>query len=153
MRASHLALAFAALGVATYVSCRVPIGRSAAAIGPRSDRGVVFSPDRVELRSRAGGSSQANVVIRNLGPRPALILAASTSCPCVRITSPSLDQDLPVSLPLYLGPGDFAEWNISHDPSEDPDFRGTLEVELTGLSEGQDVVCRGQVRVVVPPGP
>ena len=62
-----------------------------------------------------------------------------TSCHCVRVEPMSLS----------IEPGESTTLTVSFDPSEDPDFRGGLAVEVLGKDRDDDVLFRTRVDLTV----
>jgi len=95
-----------------------------------------ISPDPVDLGVLPPGrSAQATISLRNPGPRPVSVERIETSCPCIRAEPAS----------FKVGPGELAELVTRFDPSDDPDFRGGLSIEVVGRSPRDFVLFRARV--------
>lgn len=91
---------------------------------------------------RPGESVRAEMTLRNPHPAAVTVERVETSCPCVRVTPAS----------LHIEPRESAELGIAFDPTDEPDFRGGLRVEVIGRGEGGDVVFRTHVHLEVKAG-
>jgi hypothetical protein len=54
---------------------------------------------------------------------------------------------------LHLTPGEAATVTVEFDPTEEPDFRGSLAAEYTGRSSGGLAILRGRVNLRVADSP
>lgn len=69
-----------------------------------------------------GQSGEISFLARNLQSEPINVDRIDTSCPCMRIEPRSLN----------FGPAQSKLIRVSFDTSEDPNFRGSLEVDVIG---------------------
>jgi hypothetical protein len=98
------------------------------------------SPNPLLLGSlRPGHAASGEISLRNPAREPITIERIETSCPCLSI-APAL---------LEIGPGRSATLIVRFNPAEDPDFRGSLSIEVTGLGTDGAVVFRTHVRLTV----
>ena len=77
--------------------------------------------------------------IRNRTTTPIRVARFETSCPCVRVSPSSLD----------LKPDKTNEIRVNFDAAMEPNFRGRLAVDLTGLSRSGEVLFRSTVDLTV----
>jgi len=98
------------------------------------------SPSLVSLGILAPGQpAGARFLLRNPGPHTVSVERVKTSCPCLRVEA----------APFIVGPGGSAELVARFDPADDPDFRGGLSIEVTGLSPAGEAEFRVQVDLEV----
>jgi len=82
-----------------------------------------ISPDPVDLGVLPPReSAQATISLRNRGPHPLRVQRIETSGPCLT-TTPG---------PIWIGRGECKVLAVEFDPSEEPDFRGRLAIDVTG---------------------
>jgi Protein of unknown function (DUF1573) len=106
-----------------------------------------ISPDPIDLGALSPGKRvETEIALMNVQEHSVQLASIRTSCPCIRISGS----------PLQVAPRDSATLALVFDPTEDPDFRGSLSVEVTGLGADGDVVFRTVVKLTVksdvPPG-
>jgi Protein of unknown function (DUF1573) len=103
----------------------------------------VISPDPIELGVIAPGQTAGHPLsVRNPLSERVVIERIETSCPCIGAQE----------LPIPVEPNQEKELEISFDPSEARDFRGSLSVDVTAhLSDGR-VAFRTKVRLKVEGG-
>ena len=93
----------------------------------------MISPDPVSLGSLiAGQHANARITLRNSTPRPVEIQRVETSCPCLCVEPTSLN----------IGAGEVEEVMVAFDPSEAPDFRGGLAIDVVGYGSTGEIVFR-----------
>lgn len=81
-------------------------------------------PDPVTLGViPTGEKARATLLIINPGSERLELTNVRTTCPCVGLEG----------LPVSIEPGKSVELRVTFDPTEEPNFRGTLEVGLIGL--------------------
>lgn len=90
-----------------------------------------------------GQLASVKITLGNRGPQPAKVERIKTSCPCLRVEPQSFE----------VGSGEFAELVVGFDPSHDPDFRGGLSIEVTGLSTAGKGVFHARVGLEVQAAP
>ena len=96
---------------------------SPAACSTRAQSPIVEAPSTIALGdTEVGRILNARLELRC--PEPLTIDRVESSCPCVRVT-PTVAS---------LEPGVIATLDVAFDPSEDPDFHGSLSVRLEGYS-------------------
>jgi|GEM_PF-5395894 len=101
---------------------------------------VIFDPNPVELgelRPTQVGRGVAS--LSNPSDRLHEAAIISTSCPCLRVSHAS----------IRVEPHSTATMDVTFDPSEEPDFRGALSIEVTGTDPNGTLVFRGKVNVQV----
>ena len=102
--------------------------------------GLIVEPRAIRLGTIAPGrTAQASATLRNPGTEAIEVAHFDASCPCVRVTP---DR-------LRIAPGQSAMIGLTFDPADEPDFRGSLAVEVIGRSPDGSAVARGIVRVEV----
>jgi Protein of unknown function (DUF1573) len=105
---------------------------------------LVAEPDTVDLgRLAPGQNSSRGILLVNRASAPVTVDRIETSCPCISAKSNS---------PL-VQVGQSALLTVNYDGAEDPQFRGTLAVECTGLSSGGDPLFRIRVDLSVVSSP
>jgi len=99
-----------------------------------------ISPDPIDLGiMRQGQSNAAKITLHNPSQQPVVVQRISTSCPCLHV----------VGQPLKLGPGESDTLAVGFQPSDEPDFRGRLSIEVIGRSIAGEVVLVTHVNVEV----
>jgi Protein of unknown function (DUF1573) len=89
-----------------------------------SASGFVTSSNPVDLGTLLPGRpANVTLTIKNVGSASRTLNSVETSCPCIRVNSP----------PQSIGVGETVTLKILFDPSEEPNFRGGLAVELRAL--------------------
>ena len=86
-----------------------------------------------------GRSVCTSASIRNPRSVPIIVDRVETSCECVRVSPRS----------MHIEPGQAAELTIMFDPSEAPEFRGDLGVEVVGWNESARAAFRAVVSLEV----
>lgn len=118
--------------------------REAKSTGDRSEAGssISVSPSPLVLgRLIPGQSARSELVLSNRGISPMVVDHIETSCPCVRVVTPT---------PIYLGPRRAVALAVVFDPTGEDDFRGSLSVHLVGRS-GDREAFRTRVEFTVGP--
>jgi Protein of unknown function (DUF1573) len=132
-------LAVSALAVATASCSRCGGFKSAGGSRP-PELPLAARPESADLGTlTAGQSGRSELFLFNESGGKVELERVTTSCPCVRV----------VGTPLSIGPGLTAKLSVAFDPSEDPDFRGSLRVEVKGLNPDGDQVLYAHVTVEV----
>jgi hypothetical protein len=99
-----------------------------------------INPDPVPLGNVAPGVPRNAIFrLRNRGPQRVVVESIETSCPCVGVAPHR----------VCLEPGRDEAMTVTFDPTRDPDFRGSLCVELSGYGTGEKVVFRTRVKLSV----
>jgi len=89
-----------------------------------SSDGLVISPKLIDFGALSPGqSSRVDLRISNSSTISRTLDRIETSCPCIRISR--LPAEIPVRETRVL--------EVSFDPSEEPDFRGSLVIDLHGF--------------------
>ncbi len=142
------AVALVALALLTAVT--VGIGSSPRALPPGDGvaepmAGLTVEPGSIDLGQAAPGRKPGGRLrLRNRFASPAELDRVETSCPCVAV-SPAM---------VRIGPGEVAEVDVTFDPAEEPGFRGTLVVDLTGHDRMGSILFRSSARLaVIDPSP
>lgn len=73
-----------------------------------------------------GQKAKSAITLTNHGTSTLMIDSIETSCPCLT-TAPSS---------ICLGPGEGKILAVEFDPSDEPEFRGRLSVDITGYANG-----------------
>jgi len=87
----------------------------------------------------AGHSATATILLCNRGADVITVQRVDTSCPCLMV-GPA---------PGKIPPGQLEHLAVTFDAGQDPEFRGTLSIELTGRDPDAVIVFRAHVRVEV----
>ena len=87
----------------------------------------------------AGQAARGSITLRNPHAEAIEVVRVETSCPCTRV-SPSTFQ---------IDPGGSVPLGIEFDSLEEPEFRGTLLVEVTGQGATGGVLFRIKAKVTV----
>ena len=98
------------------------------------------SPDPIRLgRLLPGVRVERKISLINRFPLLVRIDRIESTCPCVRVSP----------VPMEIGGLGRSELAVIFDPSEEPDFRGTLSVDLRGVGKSGEVLFRLTVDVTV----
>ena len=101
---------------------------------------LTVNPDPVSLGLiSAGKSARATLTVTNSGGKRQQITNVRTTCPCVGL----------VGLPVSIEPGRSVGLTVIFDPTEEPDFRGTLGVGLIGMGATGDELFQTEVNLTV----
>jgi hypothetical protein len=82
-----------------------------------------------------GQSASGRMSLRNTSASAVTVARIDTSCPCVRVAP----------LTTRIDSGTEATLTVAFDPTEEPDFRGGLSVELTGFDVGGFILFKARV--------
>jgi hypothetical protein len=105
---------------------------------------LAISPDPIELGVlQPGQSARRSLTVRNTLSEPLPLERFETSCPCTRFRG----------IPIYMGPNETRELEVSFDPPEDPDFQGALCVNVTGYLADGRVALQTRVKLKVEVAP
>lgn len=111
---------------------------------PSQSAPLIVSPEALSLGTLAPGESgRGTLTLRNRRSEPMTVARVATTCPCIRLAP----------LPLTVAPNGEATLQIEFDPSDQPDFRGALGVEIQGLDAGGQTLFKTKVllQVASPP--
>jgi hypothetical protein len=101
---------------------------------------LTISPDPVMLGTlNAGQHTQFELVLANSGTEPVTVARVATSCPCLSVQQ----------VPIRIGPTETRTLVLYFDPSDEPDFRGGLSIEVVGHDENDSTVFTTRVIVEV----
>lgn len=132
----------AALSMAAILGCSSDRRRPPNPPPPSADpaiSGLTATPNPIDLGIvEPGQDAHAEVRVRNTGGRPCIIDRITTTCPCIRVGT----------MPLVLDSGEALVLDVLFDPSEEPEFRGRLQVEVNCYA-GEEVVLGFSVKVGV----
>lgn len=107
------------------IGCSTNASPSPGASPPRST-GLVIVPDPISIGTlKPGQVARVKATLRNPRTESVRLDRVETSCPCVSVES----------LPTIAANGT-SEIEVVFNPSEEPDFRGALSVELIGKDDG-----------------
>lgn len=87
----------------------------------------------------AGWPAQSPFVVRNDGSAPVMLKRAVTSCPCIGVSG----------MPVRLGPNEARSLKVAFDPTEDPEFRGALSVDVSGYDGTGKTLFRARAELDV----
>jgi hypothetical protein len=73
-----------------------------------------------------GQEARADLTLANPGSQALTIERVETSCSCLTIAPRS----------IRIAPGESKTLSLEFDPSEEPDFRGGLSIDVTGFAAG-----------------
>jgi hypothetical protein len=108
--------------------------------GERGGLPLEISPDPISLGTLDPGQSAiAKLTLRNSGPHPVIVSRAQTGCPCLNVAGQT----------AYIGPGQAVNLTVEFDPTEDPDFRGRLSIDVFGRDQPGKIVFQTHVRLEV----
>jgi len=139
---SLTALSLALLGSTPPNQIPPPL-KLASSTGPRFP--LEISPDPISLGILdPGRSAVAKLTLRNSGSHPVIVAWVETSCPCLSVAEQTTD----------IGPGQAADLTLKFDPTNDPDFRGGLSIDVIGRDPPGGIVfrTRAQIEVRAQPG-
>jgi len=68
-----------------------------------------------------------------------IVAMVETSCPCLNVAEQSTN----------IGPGQAAELTVKFDPTDDPDFRGGLSIDVIGRDPRGGIVFRTRAQIDV----
>lgn len=107
---------------------------------------LIVSPDPIALGVLTPGhSAQTTVTIRNQTSEAVMVRRFETTCPCILVTP----------VPIRVGPRGTASLVVTFDPKAEPDFRGSLSVDVVGYADDGGRVLRAtadiDVRRLAPP--
>lgn len=98
------------------------------------------SPDPVALGViSAGRPADAELVLRNHRSVPLTLERTVTSCPCIAVGG----------VPVRLKPNEAKSLRVAFDPTEDPEFRGALSVDISGYDESGGALFRARAELEV----
>lgn len=101
---------------------------------------LVIDPELLSLgNSTSGHVITVKLKIRNLHFDPITIDRVKTSCPCLMVKS----------LPVRLSACESVSIEVVFDPNIEPDFRGSLDIELDGLDPAGNLLFQSRAKVVV----
>jgi hypothetical protein len=101
---------------------------------------ITMSPSSLSLGTVAPGqSASSRITLRNRTGNSLSLQRIESSCPCVRITPGS----------VRLEPGQTASLLVLFDPTDEPDFRGMLDIEVTGRGDRKEILFQGSIRISV----
>lgn len=84
-------------------------------------------PDPISIGTlKPGQVARVKATLRNPRTESVRLDRVETSCPCVSVES----------LPTTIAANGASEIEVVFNPSEEPDFRGALSVELIGKDDG-----------------
>src|SRR5208282_4496506 len=84
---------------------------------------LAISPDPIAMGTiSAGRPAEAGLVVHNDQSIALNLERTVTSCPCIGVSG----------VPVRLGPNEAKRLNVAFDPTEDPEFRGELSVDISG---------------------
>jgi hypothetical protein len=86
-----------------------------------------------------GSTASARLTLRNPNDAPIAVKVIETSCPCVLVTPPVLDVNARNS----------ADVTLTFDPSNEPDFRGGLSIDVVGKASGGAELFRTKLNLEV----
>jgi hypothetical protein len=103
---------------------------------------LAISPDPITFGVLNGRTSVRRVIsARNMQNVPLRLARIETSCPCIRV----------VPLPVQVAPDETQNWTVTFDPSAEPDFKGSLAVEVTGYLPDGEIAFRTNANLEVRP--
>jgi hypothetical protein len=110
------------------------------ALGPAYPSRQLFpleiDPNPVSLGIlEVGQSGERLVSLRNPQSELVYLERISTSCPCIQVTP----------APIQVSPRETKNLTVRFDLSTEPDFRGGLSVEITGIGVGEQVLFQSKV--------
>jgi hypothetical protein len=137
----RLASALCALTVlGAVVSCANRNKNGSDSPGGTDDLPLVVKSSPVDLGSLAPGQrASATLRVLNVSGTEVFLADVKTSCPCVHV----------IAKAEALLPQRATDIQAEFDPSEEPDFRGTLMVDVTGRSKNGVVVLHAYIKVTV----
>jgi Protein of unknown function (DUF1573) len=98
------------------------------------------TPDPISLGTlEPGRSAVAKLTLRNSTSHPVLVSRVQTSCHCLNVAGQ----------PTHIGSGQVADLTVKFDPTDDPDFRGGLSVDVLGHDPTGELVFQTRVRLEV----
>lgn len=101
---------------------------------------LIVSPDPIALGTLAPGeSARSTVTLRNPTSEAVSVERIETSCPCILVSPTS----------IVVGSGESSALTIEFDPTDEPEFRGGLSVNVVGKEATGRVALRGRVEVEV----
>lgn len=101
---------------------------------------IEIRPDPISLGTLdPGQSAVAKFTLRNPGSHPVIVARVETSCPCLKV----VDQ------PTSIGPGQAADLTVKFDPTNDPDFRGGLSIDVIGRDPMGRIVFQTRAKIEV----
>jgi hypothetical protein len=99
-----------------------------------------ISPNPISLGlAGPGRSASAVVALVNPGSLTLALTQVETTCSCVSVSA----------VPVLVAPGATTKLEVAFDPSDDPDFRGNLAVDILGRGLDDVVLFRATVLVSV----
>lgn len=119
-------------------TCFIVVGRCAPALAEPGQPTVIIADSsrethlRIELGCiRRGGTARQTLVVANGSTTPALLARITTTCECLSVEP----------LPISLEPGGRQTIAIACDFSDDPDFTGSLAIEVALLDSSGTTRC------------
>ncbi|HWE39480.1 MAG TPA: DUF1573 domain-containing protein [Isosphaeraceae bacterium] len=101
---------------------------------------MIDAPESLPLGTLAPGESARGILtLRNRRSEPLTVARVETTCPCIRLAP----------VPVTVAPNGEAMLRVEYDPSDQPDFRGELGVEVKGLDEVGQLIFETRVLVEV----
>lgn len=99
-----------------------------------------ISPESPSLGTLiVGQHAEARIALRSRTSRPLEVHRVETSCPCLRVEPTS----------FKVAPGGSAEVDLAFDPSQEPEFRGRLSIDVAGYGLGDEIIFRTRVHFEV----
>ena len=130
-----LSLAFLGSAASNYASPRFEIGKRGQSAYPLENK-----PELVLLGTLAAGQhAEATITLLNPSRDAVQIDRVETSCPCLSAEPTK----------FKVGPGESAEVRLAFDPSQEPDFRGGLSIEVIGYGAMAKIAFRTRVNLDV----
>jgi len=123
------------------------LGRSVARSGPdglvRGSPPLAIRPDLVDLGAlRPGQSAVSMLTVQNTLSHAVTLQRIESSCPCIATEG----------IRAYLRPNETGLVGVSFNPFEDPEFRGSLCVRLTGYLDDGRMAFQTKVNLKVKEG-
>jgi len=104
---------------------------------------LAISPHPLPLGSLDPGQAAVGYIeVNNPGPEQITVDQVETSCPCLEV----------FRVPSRIDPGQSRKLTLRFNPTEEPNFRGRLTIEVTGRTAEGRVVFRTRARVEVGTG-
>jgi Protein of unknown function (DUF1573) len=98
------------------------------------------SPERISLGSLSPGETKrSRFTLTNPGLESITIERVTTSCPCVEVGP----------VPVQIRPGKTESMEVKFDPAEEPEFRGRLSIEVSGLDPAGSIAFRTHIGIDV----
>ena len=98
------------------------------------------TPDQIVIGElSAGETTRRTVEVFNPSARPYTLEKVTSSCPCVNVEG----------VPATIEPKSSIKLEIGIATAEEPDFRGSLAVELLGQTQNETILFRVEARFSV----